>query len=173
MADGNDEKYLTRILGIKGYKRTGGKPEDKMWRVLGTNALLAAVQDVCADWIKVPGIPAIAKHFKLNMADKAKGALLVKLPALPLTDGQYGVGKVVTVASTTEEVLEDPRISEWMADWFYDGDEKAWQEAVRQVFGRCKSDGDDGGGSTKRIAMAVRAVVRASEQVTHKDRVAA
>jgi hypothetical protein len=61
-----------------------------MWRVLGTNALLAAVQDGCADWIKVPGIPAIAKKkmralleawgtakdFKLNMVDVAKGALL-------------------------------------------------------------------------------------------------
>ena len=60
-----------------------------------------------------------------------------------------------------------------MADWFYDGDDKAWQEAVREVFGKCKSDGDDGGGSTKRIAMAVGAAVRASKQITHKDRVAA
>jgi hypothetical protein len=80
---------------------------------------------------------------------------------------------VVTVASTTADVLEDPRISEWMVDWFYDGDDKAWQEAVWKVFGKCKGDGDDGGGSTKRIAMAVGAVVRASEQVTHKDHVAA
>jgi hypothetical protein len=61
MADGKDGKYLTRILGMQGYQHTGGKPEDKMRRVLGTNAPLAAVQDVCADWIKVPGIPAIAK----------------------------------------------------------------------------------------------------------------
>jgi hypothetical protein len=102
-----------------------------MRRVLATNALLAAVQDVCADWIKVPGIPAIAKKkmrvlleawgtakdFKLNLAaDVAKGALLVKLPTLPLTDGQHGGGKVVTAASTTADVLEDPRISEWMAE---------------------------------------------------------
>ena len=187
MADGKDGKYLTRILGMKAYRHTSNIPEDQMRRVLGTNALLAAVQDVCADWIKVPGIPAIAKKkmralleawgtvkdFKVNTTDVAKGALLVKLPALPLTDGQYGVGKAVTAASTTEEVLEDTRISEWMAEWFYDGDDKAWQEAVREVFGRCKSDGDDGGGSTKRIAMAVGAAVRAAEPVTHKDRVAA
>ena len=187
MADGKDGKYLIRILGMKGYRHTGGKPEDKWWRVLCTNALLAAVQDVCAEWIKVPGIPSIAhkkmralleawgiaKDFKLKPSDKAKGVLLVKLPALPLTDGQYGPGKAVTVASTTDEVLDDPRISEWMVDWFYYGDDKAWQEAVREVFGRCKSDGDDGGGSSKRIAMAVGAAVRATEQVTHKDRVAA
>jgi hypothetical protein len=87
MADGKDGKYLTRILGMKGYEHTGGKLEDKMRRVLGTNALLAAVQDVCADWIKVPGIPAIAKKkmralleawvtakdFKLNIVDKGQG----------------------------------------------------------------------------------------------------
>ena len=177
MADGKDGKYLTRILGMKAYRHTSNIPEDQMRRVLGTNALLAAVQDVCADWIKVPGIPAIAKKkmralleawgtvkdFKVNTTDVAKGALLVKLPALPLTDGQYGVGKAVTAASTTAEVLEDMRISEWMAEWFYDGDDQAWQEAVREVFGRCKSDGDDGGGSTKRIAMAVGAAVRAAE----------
>jgi hypothetical protein len=104
-----------------------------MRRVLTTNALLAAVQDVCADWINVPGIPAIAKKkmralleawgtakdFKLNPADVEKGALLVKLPTLPLTDGKNGGGKAVTAASTTADVLEDPRISEWMADWFY------------------------------------------------------
>ena len=40
MADGKDGKYLTRILGMKGYMHTGGKAEDKMRRVLATNALL-------------------------------------------------------------------------------------------------------------------------------------
>jgi hypothetical protein len=187
MADGKDGKYLTRILSMKGYRHTGGNPEDKMRRVLATNALLAAVKDVCADWIKVPGIQAIAnkkmralleawgtaKDFKLNPAGVEKGALLVKLPTLPMTDGKNGGGKAVTAASTTAEVLDDPRISDWLADWFYDGEDKDWQEAVRQVFGKCKGDGDDGGGSSKRIAMAVGAAVRASEQVTHKDRVAA
>ena len=130
MVDGKDGKYLIRILGMKGYRHTGGKPEDKWWRVLCTNALLAAVQDVCAEWIKVPGIPSIAnkkmralleawgtvKDFKLNPAGAEKGALLVKLPTLPMTDGKNGGGKAVTVASTTAEVLEDPRISDWLAD---------------------------------------------------------
>jgi hypothetical protein len=161
--------------------RCGGSWVQKIY------ALLAAVQDVCADWMKIQGIPAIAKmkmralseawgiakDVKLNPTDVAKGVLLVKLPILPLVDGEYCGGKAVTAASRTADVLEDPRISEWMADWFYDGDDKAWQEAVWQVFGKCKGDGDDGGGSTKRIAMAVEAAMRASEQVTHKDRVAA
>ena len=56
MADGKDGKYLTRILSMKGYRHTGGNPEDKMRRVLATNALLAAVKDVCAEWIKVHDI---------------------------------------------------------------------------------------------------------------------
>jgi hypothetical protein len=122
MADGKDGKYLKRILRMKGYKHTGGELEDEMRRALGTKALLAAVQDVCAEWMKVPGIPAIAKmemralleawgsakDFKLHPMDGAKGAMLVKLPTSPLTDGQHGGGKAVTAASTTEEVLEDP-----------------------------------------------------------------
>ena len=100
MADGKDGKYMTRILRMKGYKHTGGKPDDEMWWVLGTNALLAAVQDVCADWMKVPGILTIAKmkmralleawgiakDVKLNPTDVAKGVLLVKLPILPLVN---------------------------------------------------------------------------------------
>ena len=61
MADGKDGKYMTRILSMKGYKHTGGKPDDEMWWVLGTNALLAAVQDVCAEWMKAPNIPSVAK----------------------------------------------------------------------------------------------------------------
>ena len=183
MVDGKDGKYLTRILGMKAYKHTGGKPDDQMRRIVATNALLAAVQDVCADWMKVPSIVAIAKlkmralleawgvekDFKLDPTNGAKGALLRKLTISPLVDGAYDGGKVVTVASTTEEVLEDPRISQWMADWIYDGADEAWQEAVWKVFGKCKGDGDDGGGSTKRIAIAVGAVVRASEPVTFKD----
>ena len=73
--------------------------------------VLAAVQDVCANWMKVPGIVGIAqrkmralveawgiaKDFKLSPSDVAKLVLLVKLPALPSMDGQYGVGKVVKI----------------------------------------------------------------------------
>jgi hypothetical protein len=47
--DGKDDKYLTHILSLKGYMHTCGKPDDHMRRVLGTSALLAAVQDVCAE----------------------------------------------------------------------------------------------------------------------------
>ena len=68
--------------------------------------------------------------------------------------------------------MEDPRISQWMADWIYDGNEESWKAAVRQVFGKCKSDGDDGGGSLKCIAMAVDAAMRVSEPVANKNRAA-
>ena len=61
----------------------------------------------------------LEKAFKLGATDVAKGALLLKSPTLPLVTGKYGGGKAVTVAPTTKEMLEDPRISQWMMDWIY------------------------------------------------------
>jgi hypothetical protein len=166
MVDGNfdrDGKYLTHILvlGFKGCMHTCGRPDDQMWWVLGTTALLVVVQDVCAEWMKVPSIPSVAKlkmkalleawgmtkDFILDPKDGAKGVLLVKLQL--------------------KEVLQDPRISVWTVDCIYDGADEAWKDAVWKVFGKCKCDGDDGVGSTKRIALAIGAVVRASEIVNH------
>ena len=96
--DGNfdrDGKYLTHILvlGFKGCMHTCGRPDDQMWWVLGTTALLVVVQDVCAEWMKLPSIPSVsklkmralleawglAKDFKLKLDGRGEGSVACEI----------------------------------------------------------------------------------------------